>query len=502
MDETVKKIFNIILLLNTLYLLPCYDIDNPINLQEFDKRINELTEKLNEKDRIPIINNQSNSELKDIYATLSVLYASKQDWGNTEKMLIQSFPGNPFYYPDQVGNKLAYIALFYFHYSKNSDFKLAKKYLKKIKKEDKNHRATLTNLGFVNHALGQYDAALKYFNKVLQQNPENKTTLFAKSQTDLMLGTWEDGFKHFELRRIVCPVDGGEKFIQKPAWDGKESLEHKTILVVGEEWYGFGDFFQFIRYTKLLKDQGAYVIVVVRNPLKMIMQSCPFVDQIVAVKDNVPAHDFYVPYMSLPYFFNTTPDTIPFSNEAYLDIKGNLPTELEEKINKDQNVKIGLCYEGKTQYVTPFGFPYPSGRSILLQMLLNSLKIPGVSFYLLNPVDEQVTQEIRDHIIISEKDFDKNGAFTDIARLMKKLDVSVCVDTSIPNLGGACGAKIFLLLQKYADWRWMLQTEEKTLWYPDVTIFRQREQGDWSHPLELIKEKILKMIKNKNKKIY
>ncbi|MGE9574903.1 hypothetical protein ACQP3C_28095, partial [Escherichia coli] len=69
-----------------------------------------------------------------------------------------------------------------------------------------------------------------------------------------------------------------------PKWDGKSSLAGKRILLMHEQ--GFGDSIQFLRYARLLMEQGASVALHVKNPLYRLFQS--FTPAVTLVRESDP----------------------------------------------------------------------------------------------------------------------------------------------------------------------------------------------------------------------
>jgi hypothetical protein len=63
------------------------------------------------------------------------------------------------------------------------------------------------------------------------------------------------------------------------------------------------------------------------------------------------------------------------------------------------------------------------------------------------------------------------------------------------HIAGALGKKTFLLapFSKGRIWYWH-DGLKQSLWYPSIQIFTQNEAGDWSLPINEIKEKIVKEI--------
>jgi len=72
--------------------------------------------------------------------------------------------------------------------------------------------------------------------------------------------------------------------------------------------------------------------------------------------------------------------------------------------------------------------------------------------------------------------------FADTAAIVAALDVVVSVDTSVVHLAGLFGKPVFLLDRYDGCWRW-LSGRRDSPWYPNLTIFRQDEPGEWAAPM-------------------
>jgi hypothetical protein len=86
-------------------------------------------------------------------------------------------------------------------------------------------------------------------------------------------------------------------------------------LVLTEQ--GVGDIIQFIRYVAHVKALGATVIVLLRKPVRELVEGLDYVDRVIELGDPVPAFDYYIHLMSLPTAFATELATIP-SRVPYL----------------------------------------------------------------------------------------------------------------------------------------------------------------------------------------
>jgi ADP-heptose:LPS heptosyltransferase len=82
--------------------------------------------------------------------------------------------------------------------------------------------------------------------------------------------------------------------------------------------------------------------------------------------------------------------------------------------------------------------------------------------------------------------------FADTAALISLLDVLVTIDTSVCHLGGALGARTWVMLAFAADWRFHLEREDNP-WYPTMRLFRQPRDGDWTGAVEKIADELLRI---------
>ena len=89
---------------------------------------------------------------------------------------------------------------------------------------------------------------------------------------------------------------------------------------------------------------------------------------------------------------------------------------------------------------------------------------------------------------------DKDAPFVDTAELISNLDLIITSDTSIAHLSGALGKKTFLIIQKYAEWRWF-ENRSDSPWYPNMKIFRQEIDGDWESVFLKMKDDLIKLFK-------
>ena len=75
---------------------------------------------------------------------------------------------------------------------------------------------------------------------------------------------------------------------------------------------------------------------------------------------------------------------------------------------------------------------------------------------------------------------------------MQNLDLVISVDTAIAHLAGGLGVKVWTMLPKVPDWRWLLDRED-TPWYPTMRLFRQSRAGNWSCVIATMRDELQRL---------
>ena len=337
-----------------------------------------------------------------------------------------------------------------------------------------------SNKGNVLNELKRHDEALAHYDKALSLKPDYAEASWNKSLSLLLQGDFENGLPLYESRWYSEKISeiAGKRSFEKPTWLGIESLKGKTILLYGEQ--GLGDFIQFCRYTKLVADLGAKIILEVPQPLARLMIDLEGVSQLVIKGKELPFFDFQCPLLSLPLALKTNLSNIP-NAMRYINIDNHQNKILEWKTRLGPKLKsrVGLVWSGNPNHKNDHN------RSLLLANVLPFLS--GQFEYV------SLQKEVRevDNLTLNSNPHILNFAshlndFVDTAALIENLDLVISVDTSVAHLSGALGKKTWALLPDVPDWRWLLDMEDSP-WYPSMKLYRQTCIGDWSGVLERVK---------------
>ena len=342
------------------------------------------------------------------------------------------------------------------------------------------HALTHNNIGAVMHDHGDTDAAMVYFKQALQLKPDYTTALHNLALGQLLAGDFAEGWKNHESRLEVKERRAVYRVIHKlfaliPKWDGTSSLKGKYILLMHEQ--GFGDSIQFVRYVRILLEQGARVALHVKDPLARLFRSVS--DQITLVResDPIPQCDCAYVLMSLPQALGTNRiEDIP-AYPSYLRANPAERARWAEKIDRLTNdkkaLRVGVVWAGNPEHGND------RRRSIPLTTFAELFKVPGVQFYSLQkgkPSEELQTLPAAAEVISLGEEFTD---FAVTAAAMDNLDLIISVDTSVVHLAGALGKPTWTLLSDPPDWRWLKERSDSP-WYPSMRLIRQTTQGDWA----------------------
>jgi tetratricopeptide (TPR) repeat protein len=341
--------------------------------------------------------------------------------------------------------------------------------------------AAHNNLGSTLWLLGRFEEALASYAKAMQAKPDYPDAHWNAGLVWLQLGNWEKGWSEHEWR-WRRPNRPARTFAQPP-WEGC-SLAGRTILLYAEQ--GLGDTIQFIRYARVLHEQGATVIVECQRALLRLLARCPGIDRLVAEGDPLPPYDVRAPLMSVPYHLGTRVETIP-AQVPYLSADPVLVKEWGQRLTALSGFKIGINWQGNPES------PHDAHRSVNLKEFTPLAQLPGVQLVSLQhgPASDQLRAVAGKWPVtdLGGRLDEEAGPFMDRAAVMQNLDLLVSTDTSIPHLAGALGVPVWLALGRVPDWRWLLNRADCP-WYPTMRLFRQERPGDWAGVFRRIAEAI------------
>jgi tetratricopeptide (TPR) repeat protein len=319
----------------------------------------------------------------------------------------------------------------------------------------------------------RFDEALAAFGKASALDPSLGEAHFNEALLRLLSGDMTAGLRKYEYRWAVRQQRDMKRDFSRPIWLGDEDIGGKTIFIHAEQ--GFGDTLMCCRYIPMLAARGAQVILEVQPALVPLLRALDGVSTLIAKGETIPYFDLHCPLMSLPLAFETTVATIP-NHVPYLSVAAEAVERWGSRLN-GTGLKVGIAWAGSQRFIND------AGRSVLLPNILPLLAVDGVNFFCLQKElrdGDEALLDANPHIVRLDREI---SDFADTAAIMMSLDLIISSDTSVANLAGALGRKLWVLLPFVPDWRWSLDGDS-TLWYPTATLFRQRKLGDWQSVIE------------------
>jgi tetratricopeptide (TPR) repeat protein len=345
------------------------------------------------------------------------------------------------------------------------------------------------NLGLVLQEKGLFGKAMEYHQKALSFQPDHPAVHFNIAGLLLMQGDYEKGWKEYEWRRRS--KDYLSRNFNRPLWDGSD-ISGRTVLLYSEKGFeGFGDTIQFVRYARLIAELGGKVVVESQKELKTLLKNIKGVEEVVSYGEKLPVFDLHCPYLSLPFVFSTTLDSVP-STTPYITPDPVSVLKWKDRISHDDSIlKIGLAWAGNLNH------PRARYRSSSLKQFSPLAKLDGITIYSLQKGEAaQEAATVPHGLKFVDYTADFND-FSDAAALAENLDLVVSVDTAAAHLAGALGKPVLMLLPFLPEWRWLLDREDSP-WYPTMKILRQSSPGDWEGVISRLLHELESILHEKN----
>lgn len=331
---------------------------------------------------------------------------------------------------------------------------------------------------FILRRTGELDTSIPYYEEAIRQDPSNENAQYGLAEALLSQGDWARGWKQFEHRLQLQPVDPPPG--AKP-WKG-EPLDGKSIMLVPEG--GLGDVLHCFRYVRPVSELAASVSITLPNELRGLLDSSH------RTSPATQSFDYYSPMMSLPMAFDTRPDTVPAAN-GYIMANAAKTAQWRQRLScLSPKLHVGLAWSGNPAHANDHN------RSMRLSLLSSLFEEDDVAYISLQQVvrheDRETLAKIPQLAFFGPELQD----FDDTAALCEAMDLIVSVDTSVAHLAGALGKPVWIMLPAVADYRWMTQRED-TPWYSRARLFRQPRRGDWAAVVARVRSELRQLATNR-----
>ncbi len=339
------------------------------------------------------------------------------------------------------------------------------------------------NQGITFSEMGRFDDAVASYTECIRLNPNHIDAHMNRALTWLRKGNYAQGWAEYEWRWRKRKLTNRPLIM--PLWNGFP-LNGRRILLITEQ--GNGDTIQFIRFARLLKEQGGTVILECPERLLKLLANCPHIDHLVAQGQPLPDYDVFAPMLTLPGLLGTALDKIP-AEVPYLAPDPELLEKWRRELADVKEFKVGINWQGNPKYAGD------RHRSIPLRHFEPLSKVPGVRLFSIqkNFGSEQLKDATFEVTDLGSRLDNETGPFLDTAAVMKNLDLFITSDTAVAHLAGALGVPVWMAVSTTPDWRWLTIREDNP-WYPTMRIFRQSEHMVWPPVFERIAAELRKLV--------
>lgn len=463
---------------NYLRLYDIYEKKKNFNkCEEISKNVISILEKRVETD----------SKNSDLYFNFGIAYKNFKKLEIAKKYLKLAIKLNP-------SKELYYFVLGEIHQQMNEFIDAKENFKQAIKIEPLNVAFNINYANLIKNEFGEIKEAKKIILKFDTLFPNNKYITTAKAWLLLNQGDYKNGWKAHNAH--IAQIKNHMKLPGAKLWK-KEKLDGNLLVWSGQ---GLGDFIFFSKIVGLLDDYAKKILFICDKRLVPIYKRYftkikpeKFIIEEEYQKERFSKH--IASEMLGEFFANSVGDINNFSKNKLTPSK-EWDLEIDKFLSSLPKNKLNVGLSWSTSNKNEI-----DKKGIKLDKFLEIFKKNNIN--LINLQFGDVKHEIssfKDKNKVEFYEFKNLNITKEIDKLMSlinKLDLVITIQNTTAHLALSIGKKTFVLLS-YAPPRfyWYGPNTEKSYWYPEATLYRQKDANDdWSKILSNKVGKDLDLIK-------
>jgi len=307
----------------------------------------------------------------------------------------------------------------------------------------------------------QWPEAIEAARAVVALTPGDPVAHLLLADVLLRCGDWREGWDELEWR-LALFAGNPRGIAHALRWRGEE-IKSSTLLVHAPD--GAGDAIMFVRYLPALAARCAKLIFATDARLHSLLAQLPA--QMANDTGPLPAFDRFADRLSLPRFFATTPQTVPFA-DGYLRADTQQTAIWAQSLPRGP--KIGLVWATDARH--------PGHRQRSIPAAAMAPLIQSQDFHFVN-LQVGTANSQGDLIGLRANPAATITDYAATVAIMENLALVITVDTAAAHLAGALNIPVWLLLAPMAEWRWQQDTDSSP-WYRSMRLFRRLpDEPDW-----------------------
>jgi tetratricopeptide (TPR) repeat protein len=349
---------------------------------------------------------------------------------------------------------------------------------------DPNYADSYNNLGVLNKN-SELDESIRYINEAIKLKPNQSSFKFNLALIYLAHKKFHTGWELYKNRDQLIRF---KRDYPNQANTNEIFNNDEKLLLLSEQ--GLGDQILFLSMLNELLCKKENIDIVIDNRLVPIFKrTFPDVNFISNQSDfSISSYKQHLLYGALGSIFRSELDDFKWQPQQYLKSDQLLKNMLKDKINKgfNSNLICGISWKSKNE---DFG----ENKSLQLKSLIPILQQKNITFINLQYGEtRKEISEIKSEYNVDIKDLDEINNFHNIDGLFSLIDACDLVITTsnaTAHMSGAIGKKTFLLVPYLIGKMWYWHEDDtQSIWYPSISIFRQKKLGDWEDPINKISE--------------
>ena len=359
-------------------------------------------------------------------------------------------------------------------FEKKGFYDKAKNHFLRALELDKNSVSAKINIASLYQREGKIEIANKKYNELLKEHPKNSEVIHRQSEFALMLGSFQEGWKNYEYRWKVFPMNKVTwPFQDKPVWNGERG---KRVVLWKEQ--GIGDQIIFLGLAREIREMCETLSVYVDARLRLLCNRA--MPEINFVKDkeelnNVECY-YHMPLGSVPGLLRNDIRDFDRTVKGYLKPSPERVKAIRTELNLDGKKAIGISWKS-------FNSLNNTKKSVLLKdiaQLFSSLDVVLVNLQYGDIEDE--IREFKEAFginVVQCASVDNKEDLDGLAALIEVCDLVVSIPNVTVHLAGALAKETWVLLPYVAHFWWLVERTD-SIWYPSLTLYRQPKLEDWT----------------------
>ena len=354
------------------------------------------------------------------------------------------------------------------------NFKKAIGFLEEIIRENPSYHEAMANLALVYKNAGKVRSSLKIHKELKNRGSWNKKARFNYGATLITMGEFKEGWKYYEYRWKVLPLNRVTwPFQDKPVWKGEKG---KHVALWKEQ--GIGDDIIFLSLVPEVKEMCGNISVYVDTRLQALcsrlMPDINFVKDITELQE--VECDYHLPLGSLPGLIRNDITDFDRTVKGYLKADPQRVEAIRKELKLEGKTVIGLSWKS-------FNALNKGRKSVQLRDLERIFS--GLDVVLVNLQYGDVADEINEFKeetgieVLQCSSVDNREDLDGLAALIEACDLVVSTSNVTIHMAGALAKETWVLLPYVRVNFWWLLERTESVWYPSLTLYRQPNLNDW-----------------------